>query len=375
MLRVLDLPPGSEILMSAVTIGDMVRIVEHHGLVPVPVDLDMDRLAPKLDKMRQAITPRTKAIVVAHLFGSRVPMEPILDIAREHGLMVIEDCAQAFVGESYRGHPASDVSMFSFGPIKTATALGGAVFGVRDTELLARMRSAYAEYPLQSRLTFFRRLLKYCGIKTISTRWFLGAVASMCRMFGRDHDGLANRVARGFTGPRFFEQIRKQPSTTLLALLGRRVARLEQHRLELRKSRGRLLVEFLNGSVVRPGCRAADHTHWVFPVQVEEPQPLLVRLWQAGFDATQGQSHCVVPPPKDRPELTAVEAERVIAKTVFLPFSVEMPVSCLDRMAEVVRDECRRPPTIAEAREPAAATADELSAVEPSSSVTNSAVE
>src|SRR5687768_445186 len=73
-LTALGLPPGSEIIMSSVTIPDMARIVQHHGLVPVPIDVDAGRLEPDLDELEQSISPRTRAILVAHLFGSRIDM-------------------------------------------------------------------------------------------------------------------------------------------------------------------------------------------------------------------------------------------------------------------------------------------------------------
>src|SRR3990172_4514359 len=103
--RSLDLPAGSEVLMSALTIPDMPRIVRHHQLVPVPVDLNVADMAPDLNVLRRAITPKTRAIVVAHLFGVRLPLDPIIKIAREHNLTIIEDCAQAFEGCHYAGHP------------------------------------------------------------------------------------------------------------------------------------------------------------------------------------------------------------------------------------------------------------------------------
>ena len=77
----------------------MVRIIEHHGLVPVPVDVDAARLEVDVEQIERLITPRTRAILVAHLFGSRMEMGPIIELARRHDLLVIEDCAQAFVGQ------------------------------------------------------------------------------------------------------------------------------------------------------------------------------------------------------------------------------------------------------------------------------------
>ena len=143
LLTALELPAGSEMIVSAVTIPDMVRIVEHHRLVPVPVDVDGRTLQPVLEHLERSITPRTRAILVAHLFGTHIDMVPIIELAKQHDLLVIEDCAQAFVGSAYAGHPDSDCALFSFGPIKTATALGGAVVPVRDAaHSLADARSA-----------------------------------------------------------------------------------------------------------------------------------------------------------------------------------------------------------------------------------------
>ncbi len=131
-LEALQLPPGSEVLVSAITIRDMVRIIEAHNLVPVPVDLNPEDLSVDIDSLQRAITPKTRAVLVAHLFGTRQPIKPILDVARKHGLYVAEDCAQAFAGRHFTGDPAADVTMFSFGTIKTATALGGGLLCVRD---------------------------------------------------------------------------------------------------------------------------------------------------------------------------------------------------------------------------------------------------
>ncbi|MEM8810525.1 MAG: DegT/DnrJ/EryC1/StrS family aminotransferase [Cyanobacteria bacterium P01_G01_bin.38] len=170
LLQALNFEPGDEILVSAVTIRGMTRIIEAHGLVPVPIDLDFTQLAVQPESMAQAVTMRTRAILVAHLFGSRMPMEPIVSFAQAHNLRVIEDCAQAYVGEQYRGHPESDVSLFSFGPIKTATALAGGILQFRDTSLCDAVRECQARWPIQSRLRFLNRILKYSLLMMLSYR-------------------------------------------------------------------------------------------------------------------------------------------------------------------------------------------------------------
>src|SRR4030042_822902 len=63
LLGALRLPPGSEVLVSAANIADMTRILEHHRLIPVPVDLDVQRMSPTAESLRRAITPATRAII------------------------------------------------------------------------------------------------------------------------------------------------------------------------------------------------------------------------------------------------------------------------------------------------------------------------
>ena len=127
LLTELQLPEGSEVLMTSLTIPDMPEIVRAHGLVPVPLDLDVRTAGPDPALLEKSITRHTRAVVMAHLFGSELDMTPISEICRRRNVFVIEDSAQAFHSTDRWGHPGADASMFSFGTIKTSTALGGAV--------------------------------------------------------------------------------------------------------------------------------------------------------------------------------------------------------------------------------------------------------
>jgi perosamine synthetase len=335
-LSALALPRGSEVLVSAITIPDMVRIIEDHGLVPVPVDLDTDHLAMDMDSLRRAVTPRTRAILFAHLFGTRQPLDEVADFAQERGLLLAEDCAQAFVGRSFTGHPAADVSMFSFGPIKTATALGGGLLRVRDPQTLAAMQAKLDEQSRQSRWSYCRRLLKYTGMKLLSTRPIYSLIFRVWQALGRDLDRLVNGAVRGFAGPDFFRRIRKQPSVPLLALIHRRVANFDPARIARRTELGEHLLAAIGGSFVSPGFASDEHSYWVFPVMTDDTERLISALRKAGFDASSAHSMCVVPPPADRPAQRATNAERILPRIVFLPLYTQLYESELDRMADVL---------------------------------------
>jgi dTDP-4-amino-4,6-dideoxygalactose transaminase len=296
-------------------------------------------LAPHLEALEAAITPRTKAIVVAHLFGSRVPLTPIVEIARRHGLLVIEDLAQGYAGPDDFGDAESDAAMFSFGTIKTATALGGALLRIRDPALLQRMRAIAGEYPAQSRSAYLTRVLKYGLLKGATTWTGYTALVALLRAACCDHDQLAARLVRGFPAERLFEQLRQQPSAPLLALLARRLQRFDAERLRRRAERGRELSARLLGSYEIPGSAAAVHSHWIFPVLTSEPDRLIEQLTRAGFHAPQGRSMCAIAAPGDRPELRPLSAERLLNSGVFLPIYPELPLRELDRLVIVLRSD------------------------------------
>src|SRR6476469_9980462 len=87
LLDVLDLTAGDEVLVSAVTHPDMVRIIEAHGLVAIPVDLDAATLAPRLEVAEGLVTPKTRAFLVAHLFGGRFDLAATVAFAKRHRML------------------------------------------------------------------------------------------------------------------------------------------------------------------------------------------------------------------------------------------------------------------------------------------------
>jgi dTDP-4-amino-4,6-dideoxygalactose transaminase len=326
LLTALEMPTGSEMIVSAVTIPDMVRIVEHHRLVPVPVDVDGRTLQPVIEHLERSITPRTRAILVAHLFGTHIDMGPIIELARQHDLLVIEDCAQAFVGSAYAGHPDSDCALFSFGPIKTATALGGAVVRVRDAALGSRMRDLQNAYPVQTRLAYLKRLVKYATFRALCKPFHYGLLVRALGRLGIDYDRALGNAAHSFAASDFFTQIRRQPSTPLLRMLERRItgfARRGAARLQQRAARGDQLSQAVGTGMV-VGDENSSHTYWVVPVRVANRDAVLAALRASGFDATARSSLIVVPAP-DSAASDDSPVATWLSETIFVPGGEDMP--------------------------------------------------
>jgi len=318
-LRVMDFPEGSEILVTAVTIRDMVRIVEHHGLVPVPVDVDMETLTVKREALERAVTPRTRAVIAAHLFGAVMPLDETAAFAREHGLYLLEDCAQSFVGLHEKGHPGSDVTLYSFGPIKTTTAMAGAILRFKDPELRRRMLEAQARYPVQRRARFLKRTLRLGMVRFLLNPLPFGLFYQACRLLGKNHDDVVNHSIRGFSGPAFFDNIRHRPSAPTLSLLRRRLRRFDGRVIEARRRSAARAIDLMP-DIPRPGRRAERHSYWTFPVLADDPDALCRHLWSRGFDATRGTwSLYTVPAPEKGDHEPAHEAEAVMSRVVYVP--------------------------------------------------------
>lgn len=134
-LAALGVGPGDEVIVPDATWVGSVWPIVWLGATPVFVDVLPDTWCVDPERIAAAIGPRTKAIIVVHLYGNLVEMTDVLALAERHGLPVIEDAAEA-IGSEYRGHKAGtmgDVGVFSFHGTKTiTTGEGGAILTNRD---------------------------------------------------------------------------------------------------------------------------------------------------------------------------------------------------------------------------------------------------
>lgn len=135
--------PGDEVITVPFTFVATVAAIEYTGARPVFVDIDPRSLTMDVDHIETAITPRTKAVLPVHLHGQPADMGPILEIARRHGLRVIEDAAQAHLAE-YDGRRVGgigDLGCFSFYPGKNLGACGeGGMVTTNDPALARTVR-------------------------------------------------------------------------------------------------------------------------------------------------------------------------------------------------------------------------------------------
>ncbi|NOT17954.1 MAG: DegT/DnrJ/EryC1/StrS aminotransferase family protein [Sulfuriferula sp.] len=147
-LYALDIGVGDEVIVPSRTFIASASCVVARGATPVIVDVDATTQNLTVETIRVAITPRTKAIIAVHLAGWPCDMDAIMAFAREHGLKVIEDCAQAH-GATYKGKPVGslgDMAAFSFCQDKIITTGGEGGMLVLNDELLWKKAWAYKDH-------------------------------------------------------------------------------------------------------------------------------------------------------------------------------------------------------------------------------------
>lgn len=139
----LGIGPGDEVILPTFTIISCVAAVVRAGAKPVLVDSDPLTGNMNVNQIEEKITPKTKAIMVVHIYGLPVDMDPVMALAEKYGLMVIEDAAEAH-GLDYKGRPCGsfgDISTFSFYPNKHITTGEGGMVLTNDEKLAERCRS------------------------------------------------------------------------------------------------------------------------------------------------------------------------------------------------------------------------------------------
>ena len=149
-LRAVGVGPGDEVITVANTCVPTIAGIEGSGATPVLVDADAATMTIDSEQLARGVTERTAAIVPVHLYGRCADMDAVVSVASQHGLKIVEDCAQAH-GATWRGRAAGtmgDAGAFSFYPTKNLGAVGdgGAVVtNNADVAAVARTLRSYGE--------------------------------------------------------------------------------------------------------------------------------------------------------------------------------------------------------------------------------------
>ena len=143
LLKSMGVGPGDEVIVPSMTYFAIPAMVSLLGATPVWADIGLSSHVIDPDAFEKAITPKTKAVIPTHLFGTPCDMDPIVKIAKKHGVKVIEDCAQS-TGARYKGKRVGslgDAAYYTFGLTKNITTLSGAMITTDDDRVAAEIRA------------------------------------------------------------------------------------------------------------------------------------------------------------------------------------------------------------------------------------------
>lgn len=331
LLTALNLPVGSEVLMTAANIPDMFEIVRRHDLVPVTLDSDPVDFGIGKQELEGKLSEKTELVLIAHLFGSRTDLTPILKHPRRNDFVLVEDCAQLFIRDYYRRRTESDFQLFSLGPIKTATALGGGILcyqklGSEGKEsITGDLLEIVRTYPVQSRFGYAKRILKYVLIKCLTTRFIF---PSFYRM-QRDPDRTLSSLARNFKDTDLLEQLRVRPCSPLVSMMNRRIGRFDARETQARREVGNRLTQSVSKNYRIPGRANPDHRYWVFPITAKDRQRTIKRFREQGFDATAMHS-------MDAPGDDCSQLQGLFEDILFVPLETDLREEELSRLVELI---------------------------------------
>lgn len=147
-LRALGIGPGDEVVTTSMTAFASVLAILRAGATPVLADIDPDTALLDLDSVARCLSPRTRAVILVHLYGQMPPMEPWVAFCERRGIALVEDCAQAHLAQ-WNGQPAGSFGRFgaySFYPTKNLGTAGDGGMLVCNDEALARKAAQLRNY-------------------------------------------------------------------------------------------------------------------------------------------------------------------------------------------------------------------------------------
>lgn len=346
LLGAMGIGADDEVVIPGLTYFAIPSIAVTAKVRPVFADVGLRTHVLDPEAFRAAITPKTKAVVPTHLYGTPCDMDPILRIAREHGLKVIEDCAQS-TGARYNGRRVGslgDAAYYTFGLTKNITTLSGAMITTDDDRIAAHCReqvdtSSWADLK-KSRMEAVTGVGMMFATHPLIYPWTLHPVLRIGNLLGKDpiHEPFGEPEVLYPELPKSFRQSR--PRAVNAAVGKKQVERIE----ELNGARirnGRYLDEHLanvEGISTPEYPKGAEPIYMSFVIHHAKRDALMAALRKRGIDTTFGymndcSDHELFPQFR-RP---CANAARIKREQVHLPVHPRMDQRDLEHMVEAVR--------------------------------------
>lgn len=349
LLQAMGIGEGDEVVIPGLTYFAIPSIAVTAGVVPVFADVGLTSHVLDPAAFEAAISPRTKAVVPTHLYGTPCDMDAILAIARRRGLRVIEDCAQS-TGARFRGARVGnlgDAAYYTFGLTKNITTLSGAMITTNDAAVAAFCReqmdtSAYGDTKKAAKEALTGVAMMF-ATHPLLYPWTLHPVIRAGNAFGKDpiHEPFGEPEVLYPEIPSSFRKSR--PRAVQAAVGAKQVERIEELN-GARQRNGAWLDANLRGI---PGLTLPTYPEGAAPIYmsfvVHHPRrdALMAALLRRGVDTTTGyMNDCSDHPLFAAHRRPCANAAAIKRDQLHLPVHPRMDERDLAHMAQALREAC-----------------------------------
>lgn len=301
LLKTLGADPGDEIIVSSYSYPLFAQIILKCGLSPIFVDIIPDYYTIDPERLKKAITKRTRAIVATHIFGQPCMMDEIMSIAGEANLPVIEDCAHSF-GSKYKNRNVGTfgmASLFSLSSMKNPSALGGGIFCTDNPEIYEKVAASLSAFEKSDSIGARAQFLARNLIFLFTTQFYLYSFTLYPffwlgkSFYPRVEDSLLVEIPREGIE---FSSVKKMAFKNIQASFG--IGQLE--RVDEMIARRRRISDILTRGIMEmPGVTIPEempetlHNYLYYMVQVDNKDEIARKLFYNGIDANANEPwHC-----------------------------------------------------------------------------------
>jgi perosamine synthetase len=282
-LEAVGVKPGDEIIVPAFTLGELMPMLQAKGYVPVPADIQEDTLEMDPICVARRIGPRTKAILATHLLGGPCDIEAICQLAKQHNLKVVEDCAHG-LGATVAGRKLGtfgDASIFSFEVNKACPTYGGGMVVIKDPEAAARIAAVLDPRPRTEKPALKKAFKRWIEETVIRSPLY----AVMARILFSPR--FAARFEQAYRGSNDRTRTVKTAYSGFQARLGlRRLTRLDERNRRLNRLWDELASQLPPGLKTQNRRRFGEPAFYNFIVLTElDPGEFRRRAFKHGVDA------------------------------------------------------------------------------------------
>ena len=345
VLKALSPRDGDESIVPAYTFFSVPACVVLAGFRPVFVDVDRATWNLDPSQVRSAVTSRTRAIIVTHLNGCPADVAALVRIAAEHGLVLVEDCAQA-LGAHFQSKPVGSfgIGCFSFGEGKNLYTMGGGLVTTEDENLAGRLRDFQSQGRDPGFLETFAKIGRLLLYRAVTTPLIFSWTAFPAIYLASLRNGRIDTEQEHCLNRMPADPFSTKLSNVQAALGSAQLERLEE-RNQRRVENAGLLTEMLRGVKdlgLPPDPKDRTHLYLHYAVCVKDREGFVRRLIQRGVDAQRDYCSFCPSLPDFRnyapSGLKAPQAQAVAGNIAYLPNQPSLKSMDMRRIACHVRE-------------------------------------